>query len=101
MVRTIKPCGPLNGLLGGRFILAFLACIFLGLSKGIAIGYIVFQVIGGYDPPGPSVIQVVGSLSALFIPQLFLAILSTTGFSFKSMKKIFYHIELLILPSGK
>ena len=48
---------------------------------------------------GP-VVEAVGITSALFIPQILVSISSTIGFSLKSMKTIFFHIELLILPSG-
>ena len=82
--------------------MAFMACTFIGVSKGFTIGCIVLSI---YTNPTPYSYQLTRAVSfllgtALFIPQFLIAIFSTIGFSFNSIKTIFYHPELLILPTG-
>ena len=97
IIRTIRPQGPLDGLLGGRFILAFLSVLCLMGAKGVFIAFVVM----GYREP-----RIILSLSAIlmiglqFLPQLILAIFTSIGFSWNSIKLIPYHPETLLLPSG-
>ena len=92
IIRTIRPLGPLDGLLGGRFIVAFLSVLCLMVAKGVLI-YI--GVGGAMTLSGITVI-----ISLQFIPQLMLALFTTIGFSWNSMKLILYHPETLLLPLG-
>ena len=96
IIRTIRPLGPLDGLLGGRFILAFLSVLCILGAKGVFIGIV---VIGYYDVEVPlsTSILVVG---LQFVPQLILATFTVIGFSWNSMKLIPYHPETLLLSSG-
>ena len=85
-----------------------MACTFISLAKGVTIGLIVLATRMGtgslaYSGPGFSRLNPeVASLlaSALFIPQLLIAIFSTIGCSVNSITTLFYHPELLILPTG-
>ena len=98
VARTIHPSGPLDGLLGGRFILSYLACIFHGLAKAVTIGWIV-----AFTYTGPRIFEhSVGMklIPALFLPQFLMSIYTTIGFSVNSFKTILFHIELLLLPTG-
>ena len=107
VIRTIRPLGPLDGLLGGRFIVAFLSVLCLILAKGAVIGI----VVEAYTPRQWTIYDELTELTALsgalmiiglqFIPQLMLALFTTIGFSSSSMKLILYHPETLLLPSGK
>ena len=99
MIRSIRPLGPLDGLLGGRFILAFLSVLCILGAKGVFIGTV---VISYYD------VEVSLSLSTSillvglqFVPQLILATFTVIGFSWSSIKLIPYHPEILLLSSGK
>ena len=38
--RTISPIGPFQGLLGGRFLLAFLSCLSSVISKALSVGMV-------------------------------------------------------------
>ena len=108
VARTIHPSGPLDGLLGGRFILSCLACTFHGLAKMLTIGWVVlytYRVCLYIGPPSESIEASVakgplGLISALFLPQFLMSIFITIGFSVNSFKTILYHIELLLLPTG-
>ena len=102
VARTIHPSGPLDGLLGGRFILSFLACTFHGLAKMVTIGWIVLLTYSQFSPYSVKIEASVsmGLISALFLPQFLLSIHTTIGFSVNSFKTILYHIELLLLPTG-
>ena len=99
VARTIHPSGSLDGLLGGRFILSFLACTFHGLAKMVTFGFIVLSTYERKKERGHS--AAVGLISALFLPQFLMSIYSTIGFSVNSFKTILYHIELLLLPTGR
>ena len=99
VARTIHPSGPLDGQLGGRFILSYLACTFHGLAKMVTIGLIVlYMYIGPGSGIKPSVAM--GLISVLFLPQFLMSIYSTIGLSVNSFKTIFHHIELLLMPTG-
>ena len=99
VTRTIHPSGPLSGLLGGRFFLAYLACTFHGLAKAVIIGFVVLFV-NLEDRISMEKSTAIGYVSSLFLPQFLMALYSTIGFSVNSFKTIFHHIELLLLPSG-
>ena len=100
VTRTIHPSGPLGGLRGGRFILAYLACSIHGFAKALAIGWIVLLKYAGPTDVRIEALVAAGFVSALFLPQFVMSIYTTIGFSVNSFKTIFYHIELLLLPSG-
>ena len=100
VARTIHPSGPLDGLLGGRFILSFLACTFHGVAKMVTIGWIVLFSFTGSPSQNIETSKAIGLISALFLPQFLLSIFTTIGFSVNSLKTILYHIELLLLPTG-
>ena len=99
VTRTIHPSGPLSGLLGGRFFLAYLACTFHGLAKAVIMGFVVLFV-NLEDRISMEKSTAIGYVSSLFLPQFLMALYSTIGFSVNSFKTIFHHIELLLLPSG-
>ena len=90
--------GPLDGLLGGRFIVAFLSVLCIILGKG---GYIA-TVVAAYPTGGYSDALLTAKILVgfQFIPQIILALFTTIGFTSSSMKLIFYHPETVLLPSG-
>ena len=88
VIRTIRPLGPLDGLLGGRFIVAFLSVLCLILAKGVFIAIVVVAL------PLSSSVIIVGMQ---FIPQIMLALFTTIGFSWSSMKLILHHPEAILL----
>ena len=100
ITRTIHPSGPLDGLLGGRFILSFFACTFHKLSKAVLIGWFVLCRYTGGQSAQIKTPVAMGFISALFLPQFLMSIYSTIGFSVNSFKTIFHHIELILLPTG-
>ena len=75
-----------------------MACTFISLAKGVTIGLIVLATYSSWPRLNPEVASLLAS--ALFIPQLLIAIFSTIGCSVNSIKTLFYHPELLILPTG-
>ena len=48
--RTISPTGPMQGLLGGRFILALLASLSSVVSKALSVGMLLHFI--DADAPG-------------------------------------------------
>ena len=98
IVRTIRPVGPLDGLLGGRFILAFLSVFCLILAKGL---FIAFVVVGHYGVSVLSLSTATMIIGLQFVPQIILACFTTIGFSWNSMKLILHHPETLLLSSGE
>ena len=90
--RTISPTGPLDGILGGRFIIVFLASLFSIIGKGYTVGVLTALNI-------PNSIKVVVVLT-LFTPQLIMSLFSTMGFNKKSFKVIFHHPDLILMPTG-
>ena len=96
--RTISPTGPLDGILGGRFITVFFASLFLILGRAWAI-IVFFYFLQFYSYNITNPVKVVLVLS-LFIPQLILSLFSTIGFSKNSFKVIFHHPYLILMPTG-
>ena len=108
IIRTIRPQGPLDGLLGGRFIVAFLSVLCILGAKGLFIA----MVLGLYSHPRwignggswktqPSLSTITQIIALQFVPQFILSFFTTIGFSSSSMKLILYHPETLLLSSGK
>ena len=100
VARTIHPSGPLDGLLGGRFILSFLASTFHGLAKMVTIGCVVYFTYTGNQGFRIEPSVAMGLISALFLPQFLMSVCTTIGISINSFKTILYHIELLLLPTS-
>ena len=106
---NIKPSGPLDGTLGGRFLTAFCACLFTGIAKMVLVTWVA-------NLPTPEDIQnlpelpISGSLTTLqkamwimilILPPLLLAIISIIGLSIKSVKILRRHPEIIIMQTGK
>ena len=96
IIRSIRPIGPLDGLMGGRFILVFLSVLCLLGAKGV---YIAFCMDFGNHQIIP-LSTATTMIGLLFVPQLMLALVSTIGCSWSSLKLIPYHPETILLPSG-
>ena len=96
IVRSIRPLGPLDGLLGGRFILAFFSVLCLLGAKGVYIGYVVYA----YTTESISLSTATLMIGLQFVPQTILAIFTTIGYSWSSLRLIPYHSEILLLPAG-
>ena len=95
--RTIKPTGPLEGLLGGRFLTAFAATLFSMAAKACLLGYV---VVAYNDSPNSSVLVPIKMTIIIFLPTFLLALFSTIGFSKNSLKILLIHPELVIMPTG-
>ena len=93
--RIIKPTGPLDGLLGGRFLTAFAACLFTGAAKGALIGFLV-AIPGIYM----SYIEKIALFFVISLPPLFMALRGTIAFTRNSLKIIIYKPELITMPIG-
>ena len=91
--RVIKPTGPLDGLLGGRFLTAFAACYFTILAKGILISLVAAI-------PEMTVTEKTTYFLILYLPPLFMAVLTTIGFTRDSLKIFVLKPELIIMPIG-
>ena len=99
IIRTIRPEGPLDGLLGGRFIVVFLSVLCILGFKG---GFIANVVVLYYEYKSTLSLSTATMIIALqFVPQIILSVCTTVGFSSSSMKMIIYHPETLLLSSGK
>ena len=96
IIRSIRPIGPLDGLMGGRFILAFLSVLCILMAKMLYVA----TVFTGYDELGISVLSATLMIGLQFVPQLMMAIFTTIGFSWNSFKLIPYHPDTLLLSSG-
>ena len=93
--RVIQPSGPLDGLLGGRFLTAFAACLFTILSKGVLIA-----MLAPIREDDMTVNEKTTFVLILFLPPLFIAVLTTIGFTRDSLKIFVYKPELIIMPTG-
>ena len=91
----IKPTGPLDGLLGGRFLTAFAACLSTLVAKGALIGLLVSIPVSLM-----SYIVKVALFFVISLPPLFMALFSTIAFTRNSFKIIIYKPELIIMPIG-
>ena len=69
------------------------------LAKGITIGLVVMAKYH-LNLHQNVVVIAVGAIIAMFLPQFLISLYSTFGLSVNSLKTIFFHIELLVLPSG-
>ena len=91
--RVIKPTGPLDGILGGRFLVAFTACLFTGAVKATLIGLLVSE-------DSLSFIEKITLFLVIPLPPLLMALFSTIGFTRNSFKVMIYRPELIIMPIG-
>ena len=92
----MRPLGPLDGLLGGRFILAFFSVLCILLAKMFYVAIVVIE----NDENGLSPLFAILMIGLQFVPQLILAISTTIGFSWNSLKLILYHPETVVLSTG-
>ena len=89
VAKCISSSGPLDGLLNGKFLIAIVASALALISKGVIIGFIVIN--------HPLVILLI--MAVLFLPQLFLATLTTIDFrDINSIKILIQHPSLILLP---
>ena len=95
----ISTKGPLHGMLGGRFILLFFACVSILVSRALLCTLTVFSRKWSNGVPKIDFIFFL-LIAAQLMPQLFLSLFSTIGFSKKSLKLVFKHPALFIMPSG-
>ena len=94
---TIKPVGPGNGILTGRFLMVFMASLALLLSRGFFIANIV-KIEAREDFTIPLAIAM---NSMLFMPQFLLALWAVSTWRKDGIiKMIFYHCDLILLPMG-
>ena len=96
--RVIKPTGPLDGLLGGRFLTAFAACLFTIGAKGNLIGWLV-TLYGLREDV--SITEIITLIFVISLPPLFMALFSTIGFSKSNFKLLIYKPEFIIMPTGR
>ena len=92
VARILVSEGLLNGIISGRYILAFLACIMCLLARGACLGFASLL-------PRPT--EGIGiTIMILLLPQLFLAIqLILNVRESKSLEMLFSHPSLFILPT--
>ena len=85
-------------MLGGRFLTAFAATLFSGLTKGglLAIVVITYKA----QILNTSVLVPITMAIIFFLPTFLLALFSTIGFSKNSLKILLIHPELVIMPTG-
>ena len=93
MCSNIKPIGPLEGLLGGRFLTAFAATFFTGAAKGVLIGWLV-QFNDGSKVASTMIIY------TMLILSLILSLFNTCGLNRTSFKMLLHHPELVIIQIG-
>ena len=102
--RMIKPEGPLDGLLGGRFILAFLSCLASIVAKGVFIGFTVaiyqYPINNYWRDIQISLLTAFTIVGLLFVPQFLVALFSTVGFKMSSLKLLVHHPETVLLSAG-
>ena len=85
-------------MLGGRFLTAFAATLFSGLTKGglLAIVVITYKA----QILNTSVLVPITMIMIIFFLPFLLALFSTIGFSKDSFKMLLIHPELVIMPTG-
>ena len=93
--RVVKPTGPLDGLLGGRFLTAFAACLFTGAAKGALFGFFVT-----IPESFMSITEKMTLFFVISLPPLFMALFSTIGFTKSNLKILIYKPEFIIMPTG-
>ena len=94
---TIKPVGPGNGILTGRFLMVFMASLALLLSRGFFIANIV-KIEAREDFTIPLAIAM---NSMLFMPQFLMALWAVSTWKKDGIiKMIFLHCDLILLPMG-
>ena len=96
MCRVIKPKGPLDGLLGGRFMTAFAACLFTIGAKATLLGWLV-----AVPEDYMTITEKMTLFFVIFLPPLFMALFSTIGFTMRNFKLLIYKPELIIMPTGR
>ena len=94
--RVIKPTGPLDGLLGGRFLTAFAACLFTGAAKAALIGFL-----AAIKEDYMSNTEKMTLFFVISLPPLFMALFSTIGFTKSNFKILIYKPEFIIMPTGR
>ena len=82
---TIKPVGPLEGILTGRFLMVFLASLTLLLSRGLFIANIV-KIEAREDLTIPLAIAM---NSLLFLPQFLVALCAVLCRNYSDTRMIF------------
>ena len=83
----------------GRFLMAFLSCGLVGVSKGFMIAIFVDNAEMRKNEPVPLQIEVAVALClGLFLPQLLLALWSSFGATKASLKTIIQHPSIIIVP---
>ena len=103
---TISTVGPLHGMLGGRFILLFFTSVSFLLFRGLLFVVTVFNG-GTYDTDindftyGTDTSIVLFLMAVQLMPQFFLSLYSTIGFSKDSFMLIIQHPSLFLMSSGK
>ena len=96
--RTIADSDSMD-IFTGRFMMAFLSCGLVGVSKGFMIAIFVDNTEMQQNQPAPLQIEVAVALClGLFLPQLLLALWSSFGATKASLKTIIQHPSIIILP---
>ena len=99
--RTISPVGHCEGACGVRFLLVFLATFVSIINKALCMCVIIHFIEEDHYRSEFKVIF----LLLLFLPQLIISLISTTGFfnlEFgETFKLICHHPDLILLPLGK
>merc|ERR1719219_3400124 len=95
VARPIAPGGTLDGLLTGKFVVALLASAAGLVARGLCIGYM-----AGAPGHRESSLGLALTILVSFIPPLLLSLISTLNFFNKSSLKMLYrHPSLIILPT--
>ena len=98
--RIISPVGPMEGACGGRLLFIFIATLASIIIKGLSMCVVIHFI--EEDRYG-SELKVI-FLMLIFLPQLIMSLISTTGFfnfEFREFfKLISHHPDLILLPLG-
>ena len=79
--------------------MVFFATLSLIFAKAVLIGMSI-TALDSNRLPIPYGIQAILILTSLFLPQFIIALYSTIGMKLNSIKLIYEHCELLLLPTG-